>query len=74
MGADERDLAPADVTQHVVDRPIERVAPTATAGGSDPHHLTGAHRLGVGERVDRALVRAALVDGDCERATSLAAL
>ncbi len=45
----------------------ERVAPAAAARRPDPDHLAGADRLGVGQRVDLALLGAARVDDDLER-------
>ena len=53
--------------------PLQRVAPAAAAGGPDADHLAGAHRLGVGQGVDLALVRSARVDGHLERPPGLAA-
>ena len=46
---------------------VERIAPAAAARRPDPDHLAGPHRLGVRERVDLPLARAAGVDRHLER-------
>src|SRR5690606_33618180 len=53
---------------------LERVPPAATAGGADPDDLAGPDELGIGQRVDVALIRAAGIDRHLERRTGLAAL
>jgi hypothetical protein len=60
-------LAPGDVLQHLGGRALQRVAPAAAARRPDPDDGAGPQRLGVGQRVDLVLVRAARIDGDRKR-------
>jgi hypothetical protein len=50
---------PPEVAEDGSRIPVERIAPTATAGGADADDLAGLDRFVVGQSVDDPLVRTA---------------
>ena len=61
----DRDLGLPDVNTHVFGISLERIAPSAAAGGSDPYHLALAEGDIVLEPAE-LFVSALAIDGDAE--------